>query len=73
MADLQQEREHLILADRHLAAGERRIAEQITLIEKMIQQGQDAAEAKKLLRNFEVTLKIWHAHRQLILDTIAQG
>ena len=47
MVDLQQEREHLIRADRHLAAGKRRIAEQIILIKTLTQQGQDRTEAKK--------------------------
>ena len=73
MADRQQEREHLILADRHLAAGNRRIAEQIILIRTMTEQGQDTTEARKLLRNFEDTLEIWHAHRELILDALARG
>jgi hypothetical protein len=73
MVDRQQEREHLILADQHFAAGSRRIAEQIILIQTMTQRGQDTTEARKLLQNFEDTLEIWHAHRELILDALARG
>jgi len=73
MANLQQEREHLILADQHLAAGKRRIVKQIILIDALARRGQDTAEASKLLQNFEDTLAIWRAHRKQILDAIAKG
>ncbi|QRM34148.1 hypothetical protein [Microvirga sp. VF16] len=73
MVDRQQEREHLILADQHLAAGKRRIAKQIILIQNMTQRGQDTTEAKKLLQNFEDTLEIWYVHRGLIRDAIGRG
>ncbi|WP_262031495.1 hypothetical protein [Microvirga sp. Mcv34] len=73
MVNIQQEREYLILADRHLAEGKRRIAEQIVLIQNLTRCGHDTTEAKKLLQNFEDTLEIWHTHRGLILDAIARG
>jgi len=72
MTDLQQERDELIQADRHLAEGERRIAEQIQLIEWMTRHGYDTIVAKDLLRLLEETLTIWKQHRQLILDAIAR-
>ncbi|MFC4171586.1 hypothetical protein ACFOYU_05885 [Microvirga sp. GCM10011540] len=72
MPDTQQEREHLAQADQHIAEGERRVAEQIALIERMIEQGQDTTLAKDFLRTLEQVLPQWHAHRRLILGRIAQ-
>jgi hypothetical protein len=60
------------MADRHLAAGEQRIAEQLALIQKMIREGYDTALARDLLRLLEETMVTWQDHRQLILDAIAQ-
>ncbi|WP_114946763.1 hypothetical protein [Microvirga calopogonii] len=73
MPNVQQEREHLAKADRDIADGERRVAEQIILIEQMRKDGHDTALAEEFLRNLEQTLEQWHAHRRLILDAIARG
>ncbi|KLK90490.1 hypothetical protein AA309_25430 [Microvirga vignae] len=72
MTDLQQERDDLIQADRHLAQGERRIADQIALIQWMTMKGYNTAVATDLLRLLEQTLALWQEHRQLILETIAR-
>ncbi|MCB8819945.1 hypothetical protein [Microvirga rosea] len=72
MSDLQREREDLIMADRHLSGGEQRIAEQITLIRRMTEQGYDTVVARELLRLLEETMVTWRGHRQLILDAIAR-
>ncbi|EIM25941.1 hypothetical protein [Microvirga lotononidis] len=72
MTNLQQERDELVQADRHLAEGERRIGEQIDLIQWMTKHGYDTVVAKDLLRLLEETLTIWKEHRQLILDAIAR-
>jgi len=72
MNDLQREREDLITADRHLAAGEQRIAEQIALIQRMTREGYDTVLARDLLRLLEETMATWKDHRQLILDAIAR-
>ena len=72
MDALQREHEDLVLADRHLAAGEQRIAEQIALIQTMTKQGYDTALARDLLRLLEETMVTWREHRQLILDAIAR-
>ncbi|MCB8822868.1 hypothetical protein [Microvirga rosea] len=53
MNDLQREREDLITADRHLAAGEQRIAEQTALIQRMTREGYDTVLAWDLLRLLE--------------------
>jgi hypothetical protein len=73
MPDLQQEQLDLDRADLHIAQGERRVAEQILLIERMGRKGHDTAEAEKLLRNFEQTLENWRDHRRLILDALERG
>ncbi|PVE24121.1 hypothetical protein DC522_12590 [Microvirga sp. KLBC 81] len=72
MNDLQREREDLILADRHLAAGEQRISGQIALIRRMTEQGCDTTTARELLRLLEETMVLWQDHRQLILEAIAR-
>jgi hypothetical protein len=72
MNDLQRERDDLIQADRHLAAGEERIAEQIAPIQRMTEQGFETALARDLLRLLEETMVTWQEHRQLILDAIAR-
>ena len=72
MTHLQQEREGLVRADRHLAEGERRIAEQTALIQQMTKQGYDTAVARDLLRLMEETMTIWRGHREIIVDTLAR-
>ncbi len=66
------EREDLAKADLDIAAGERRVAEQIALIEQMTRKGQNTTEASRLLRNYDETLEQFRFHRQLILDEIAR-
>ncbi len=73
MPNQQHEREHLAKANRDIAEGERRVAEQIILIQRMTKRGQDTTQAERLLQNFEEALEQWRIHRQLILDAIAQG
>jgi hypothetical protein len=70
--DLQRERNDLIQADRHLAAGEQRIADQVALIQRLTEQGYNTTAARDLLRLLEETMVLWQDHRQLILDTIAR-
>lgn len=73
MPDPQQEREHLALADRHIAEGDARISKQRRLVEQMAEKGQDTVEAERMLRNFEAVMEQFHVHRQLILDALARG
>ena len=72
MPDLEQERAHLALADQHIAAGEKRIADQGRLVAHLIEQGRDTADARDLLRLLEEALVNWRGHRQLILEAIAR-
>jgi hypothetical protein len=73
MPNMQQEREHLAKAEQHIADGERRVAEQIILIGRMTEKGQDTALAEEFLQNLEQTLEQWRAHRELILDALTRG
>ena len=73
MPDPQYEREQLALADRHIAEAKERIAEQRRLIEQMAENGQDTAQAERMLRDFEAVLEQFYVHRQLILDALARG
>ncbi|WP_262273638.1 hypothetical protein [Microvirga yunnanensis] len=70
MTNLQQEREHLVLADRHIVEGRRRVADQTKLVETMARNGQDTVMAARLLRTFEETLEAWLAHRRNILRAL---
>jgi hypothetical protein len=70
MSHLWKERQDLDKADADIAAGEKRVTEQITLIERLAAEGQDTTEARKLLRNYETTLEAWRDHRRLILEEI---
>ncbi|WP_336492134.1 hypothetical protein [Methylobacterium nigriterrae] len=72
MHDVQQERERLAEADRHIAEGRRRVTDQVALIARLAQDGHNTAEARHLLVTLEETLEEWREHRQHILGTIAR-
>ncbi|MER2267797.1 hypothetical protein [Methylobacterium oxalidis] len=72
MTNLEQEREHLGLADRHIAEGELRIADQIALIACLTKDGHELSLAQDFLHVLESTLAQWRVHRQLILDRVMQ-
>ncbi|EIM26812.1 hypothetical protein [Microvirga lotononidis] len=62
--------EDLAKADIDISEGERRVAQQITLIGWMAQKRHDTEEATKLLWNYQTTLAGWREHRRLILEAI---
>ncbi len=66
------EHQDLAKAEADIAAGERRVAEQILRLEELSRDSHDTTEAERLLRNFEETLEQFRVHRQLILDEIAR-
>lgn len=72
MPDLQTEREHLSKADRHIVAGERRIAAQALLVGRLHRGGHDTGEAERLLLNLRQTLETWRDHREAILREIGR-
>jgi hypothetical protein len=71
-AERTREAEHLVLAERHLLEGERRIGDQVLLLGRMRDKGHDTMQAELLLRTFEATLLDWRTHRNVILDRIQQ-
>lgn len=69
-SELEQERATLGKAERDIADGERRIAEQEVLIERLRVDGQPTAVAEALLTTLHGTLDGWRAHRREILRRI---
>ena len=72
MTDLEREHAHLILADRHLGEGRKRVSDLIAGIDRMTRDGLDTTLAENLLTTFEQTLVQWKEHRLIILDAIAR-
>ena len=64
------EREDLAKAEVDIAEGEKRLSEQIALIERLAEHGHDVTEAERLRRNYEQTLEEFRRHRALILYEI---
>jgi hypothetical protein len=72
MLDIATEREHLLTADRGIAAGEERIRCQLLRVEAMRESHFDATQAEALLETFRETLEVWRGHRGEILSAIAR-
>lgn len=70
MPDTETERRHLAEAERDIAEGERRITNQLCLIEQMRRDGHDVTEAEKLLDLLRKTLEAWYGHRDAILQNL---
>ena len=68
--DRQREVEDLVKADAHIAAGERRIAEQSKRIEQLRVHGYGTEEAEQFLALLNDTLRNWHNHREQIIRVI---
>lgn len=66
------EAEHLAMADRHIAEGERRVSDQAVLVRRLCAKGYDTAVADTLLCTLETTLAEWRAHRALIVQRVEQ-
>ena len=71
--DREMETRHLMLADRHIADGELRVAAQRDLLVRIDAQGGDTAAAEKFLALLEATLVGWSSHRSLIVATLADS
>lgn len=72
MLSIAEERSHLAKAEQDVAEGERRIAEQTDLVERLKRQGHETDRAEKLLVTLIETLQAWYAHRDEIRRTLAQ-
>ena len=70
MIDADREREHLAQANRHIARGQKYIAEQKRLIEKLEHGGHDIDVAMSMLRALEQALRAFERHRELILKRL---
>lgn len=63
----------LLIADRHIVDGERRIAEQRVRISRLRKSGLDTREARRLLHKFEEILREMFRHRAMIVQQIREG
>ncbi|WP_407525711.1 hypothetical protein [Methylobacterium oryzisoli] len=72
MPDLDTETRHLARADRAIAAGERRIAEQVERIAHLRRCDLSIAAAEQLLHTLRQTLIGWQDTREEIRRTIAR-
>ena len=70
--DRQREVEHLNKAEADIGAGEKRVTEQVMLIERLRSDGRDTREAERFLGNLERMLAEWQQHREDIIKTIRQ-
>jgi len=69
---LADERENLAKAERDISAGERRVAAQEVLVERLRRDGHSVREAEGLLLTLRQTLTAWMGHRDEILRQIAR-
>jgi len=65
--------EHLELANRHIAEGQRCVEAQLTLIRHLESDGHATGQAKSLLHQFEETLALQIATRDRILQELTEG
>jgi hypothetical protein len=64
------ERDHLVQADRYIAECKARIERQREVIRQAEEAGQNTFWAKETLKTWEASLRVFEAHRQLILDRL---
>ena len=67
MAALSKQLQDLATADRHIAEGEARIAQQAEIVRALGADGHDTADARSLLRFMQRNLGVMNCHRQQIL------
>ena len=64
-------RQDLAAADRHIAEGQARIAQQAKLVGELDADGHDTTSAQNLLRIMQRNLDVMNAHRQTIMRELA--
>ena len=69
--ELAREKAALLKAEDDIAAGEERIVQQLTIIERLHRAGLSVVEAEKLLENLQKAERLWRDHRDLIIQRIA--
>ena len=73
MMDPDQERKHLVQADRHITEVKKHILRQRVLVQKAIKTGQPSVEAQSMLEVLQASLRALEKHRQLILAALANA
>ena len=68
--DRQLETRHLAMANRSISEGEARVAEQVELVARLKERGENADSAEVLLDLFRQTLVAWKDHRNLIFSLL---
>jgi hypothetical protein len=71
--DPDQERKHLVQADRHITEVKKHILRQRVLVQKTIKTGQPSIEAQSMLEVLQASLRALEKHRQLILAALANA
>jgi hypothetical protein len=73
MAAFAKLRQELETADRHIAEGQARIAQQAEVLCELDADGQDTTDAPNLLRVTQQSLDAMNAHRQQIVRELSCG
>jgi hypothetical protein len=66
-------RQHLELANKHVADGQKRIEAQLALVARLERDGHDTVQAKSLLQQFEETLTLQLETRNRIVQELGEG
>ena len=70
--DLHALREELLAAREHVVSGQRIVEAQRALIERLLANGHSVESHKRLLGQFEATLKLLEQHEQLLRQELAE-
>jgi hypothetical protein len=73
VSNLDADEDLLALANRHVAEGEQRVANQQMLIAKLVAGGHDTTLASELLQAMLESLTIMRQDQQLILDKLGRS
>ncbi|MBV8795348.1 MAG: hypothetical protein JO136_10485 [Hyphomicrobiales bacterium] len=65
--------QHLELANKHVAEGQKRIDAQLALVARLARDGHDTAQAQSLLRQFEETLALQLETRDRIVQELGES
>ncbi|WP_414475698.1 hypothetical protein [Microvirga sp. M2] len=72
MPNAWKECEDIARIDEEIAAGQKRVAERIHLIQWLMENGHDTAEVRKQLQDDEQALRNWREHRLDLLEEVAR-
>ena len=69
----QRQRQYLATADRHIAEGEARLAQQAEIVRELGADGHNTTLANDLLGVMRRNLDVMNAHRQQIVRALSRG